>query len=101
MPPRFIQPLESTQIKEYEETRLHVVVQGKPSPKFQWKVNGKPIEYDHRYVVESTETTSTVTSRQAIPGEYTVTAINEFGQCSSTVTVRAVKGNELENLHTS
>lgn len=91
IPPRFIRPLESIQITETEETRLHVVVEGKPAPKFTWKLNGVPLEYDHRFTIESTETTTTIISRQPIPGEYTVTAVNEFGQCSSTSTVRVTK----------
>uniref|UniRef100_A0A915LAI7 Ig-like domain-containing protein n=1 Tax=Romanomermis culicivorax TaxID=13658 RepID=A0A915LAI7_ROMCU len=87
-PPKFTKTMESLRIRSNEKLRLQVTVDGKPVPEFYWKFNGFLIDgkTDKRFKIVSTDRESILScTAKPLAGEYTVTAVNPYGKCSSTV----------------
>lgn len=101
--PRFLQPLEPTQVEMGRPVHLTVTVTAEPPPTFTWYYEGRKIEEtDQRFRIISRGTTSTLTTtEETIIGEYTVVAKNEYGQAASTAPIRPAKGSVILNTYSS
>ena len=79
-------------------SRLNVIVEALPPPRFSWYANGKPIQQSQRFKVTYDET-GLVTliifnAQQTDSGEYEFVAANEVGQisCKTVLNIQR-KGN--------
>ncbi|KHJ47623.1 hypothetical protein D918_01778, partial [Trichuris suis] len=89
---RWVTALENATLRDGEEMKLIVEVEGYPSKGFCWSLDDKPLERDDRFKIVTDGSVSTLFAKRPIAGVYQVTAANQWSQCASTCSIDVTKG---------